>query len=462
MELSSTLPPSLRLRHLWPKADQIELLTRQAQKEEKQNQRKPVKVSLSSFVERTTNFKLDAWQQDLCKRLESLATSTGRRLLICAPPQYGKSVIVSQRFPAWLLGEKPTHRVKVACYNITHATKFGKLIRDLMQSTEYASLFLNPDTQLPKITSAESWSTLGRLSMRDSQPSFKALGLATGFVGEGCDTLIIDDPYASPEEAYSETINKKVHSFWSDTAKPRLNEKTNVVVMFHRYQEYDLAGWLMEQEPDEWELIRYSAVADGQYRHPVTERLYDDPLGRKEGEKLSERFSDTWIASQQQNSFVWLSQFQGRPTAKGGLFFKHEWFEVVGAVPANSRRVWYWDKAGADEGKGDFTVGVLMAKDKDGIFYVEDVVRGQWTANPRNQKIKLTAELSRQKHGSVKHFIEQPPGLAKESTDTVIKLLAGFNAYGDPVRGLSCCFRIHLIGDFFCDLLRVLSLARGL
>jgi hypothetical protein len=62
---------------------------------------------------------------DLCRRLQELATTTGRRLLICAPPQFGKSVIVSQRFPAWLLGEKPTHRVKVACYNVTHATKFG-------------------------------------------------------------------------------------------------------------------------------------------------------------------------------------------------------------------------------------------------------------------------------------------------------------------------------------------------
>lgn len=305
-----------------------------------------------------------------------------------------------------------------------------------MQSDEFEALSDDPLLQLPKITSAENWSTLARLQYRDSQPSFKALGLLTGFVGQGVDTLLIDDPYASPEEAYSEVINKKVHSFWSDTAKPRLNEKTNVVVMFHRYQEYDLAGWLLEQEPDEWELIRYAAVADGEYRHPVTERLYSDPLGRKEGEKLSERFSDAWIKSQQQNSFVWLSQFQGRPTAKGGLYFKSEWFgDVVGAVPANCERVRYWDKAGADEGKGDFTVGLLMAKSPQGIFYIEDVERFQLTAHPRNERIKLVSELDRQKYGNVKIYVEQPPGLAKESTDTVIRMLAGFSAYADVVRG---------------------------
>jgi predicted phage terminase large subunit-like protein len=329
----------------------------------------------------------------------------------------------------------PDHRIKLACYNITHATRFGKIVRDIMQSSEFAALFTNPDLQLPKVTSAESWSTLARLKMRDTQPSFKALGLATGFIGEGADTLLLDDPYASPEEAYSETINGKVHSFWSDTAKPRLNEKTNVVVMFHRYQEYDLAGWLMEQEPDEWELIRYAAVADGQYRHPVTERLYDDPLGRKEGEKLSPRFSDAWIASQQQNSFVWLSQFQGRPTAKGGLFFKSEWFGIVGAVPANCKRVRYWDKAGADEGKGDFTVGLLMAEDANGIFYVEDVERFQLTAHARNERIKQTTELDRQAYGNIQTHVEQPPGLAKESTDEVIRQLKGYSAYADVVRG---------------------------
>jgi len=393
------------------------------------------KARLSSFVEATTVFKLDPWQHDLCERLESLAHTTGRRLLICAPPQYGKSVIVSQRYPAWLLAQKPQERVKLACYNITHATKFSKIVRDLVASDQYQNLFANPDLQLPKVTSSDSWSVAARRTIRDSQPSFKALGLATGFVGEGCDTLIIDDPYASPEDAYSKIINAKVHSFWSDTAKPRLNEKTNAVVMFHRYQEYDLAGWLMEQEPGEWELIRYAAVADGDYKHPVTERLYADPLGREEGERLSPRFSDKWIASQQANSFVWLSQFQGRPTAKGGLFFKSEWFEIVGTVPATVTRVRYWDKAGADEGKGDFTVGVLMARDANGFFYVEDVQRFQLTAFPRNEKIKQTAELDRQRYGNIKTYVEQPPGLAKESTDAVIKLLAGFSAYPDVVRG---------------------------
>src|SRR5262245_23230503 len=89
-------------------------------------------LSLAAFVEETTNFKLEPWQLDLSTRLQELAYTHGRRLLIHAPPQFGKSIIVSQRFPAWMLARQPTSRVKLACHNITHASHFGKITRDLM------------------------------------------------------------------------------------------------------------------------------------------------------------------------------------------------------------------------------------------------------------------------------------------------------------------------------------------
>lgn len=372
----------------------------------------------------------------MCARLEPLRYTRGRRILIHAPPQFGKSIIVSQRLPSYLIGHDPAHRVKNACYNISRATRFGSINRDIMRSPQYAEMFPDPSLRLPKNAGAEDFSTLARLAQLDGQPSFKALGLQTGFVGEGADTLIVDDPYSSPEDAYSETINAKVHRFWSDTAKPRLNENANVVVMFHRYHEYDLAGWLMEQESGTWELWRYAAVADGDYTHNITKRVYEDPLERPEGVKLSPRYSDDWLAQQQKNTFIWYAQFQGRPTARGGLFFKSAWFEIVHAIPAGCKHVRYWDKAGADENKGDWTVGLLMAvHEETGIFYIVDVERFQLTTHPRNNKIKQVAELDRQKYGHVRTYIEQPPGLGKESTDAVVKKLAGFPVGADPVKG---------------------------
>lgn len=392
--------------------------------------------SLPSFVEKTTRHSLDPWQHHLCSVLSTLATSKGRRLLIAAPPQAGKSIIVSQRFPAWLIAQKPTHRVKLACYNITHAARFGRIVRDLMQSGEFAVMFPDPGLRLPVVASTEEWSTSARRSLRDGQPSFKALGLSTGFVGQGVDTLIIDDPYASPQDAYSPIINANTHGFWSDTAKPRLNDDTNVVVMFHRYTETDLAGWLLEQEPNEWELIRYAAIADGDYVHPDTGKVYPDPLGREEGEKFSERFSDEWYETQQLNTFIWLSQFQGRPSAREGGMFKIHHLPVVDVAPAGPevKRIRYWDLGGSDSKKADFTVGCLMSKSTDGLFHVENVERGQWSPKERNEHIRVICEADRLAYGLVPTWIEKVPGLAVEVIDNIVRYLAGYSVHTEMAK----------------------------
>jgi len=211
-----------------------------------------------------------------------------------------------------------------------------------------------------------------------------------------------------------------------------------------RWHEDDLSGWLLEQEKtaedeedrERWHIVNLPAIAEEiePGRFPASCTVEPDwrepggalcperrPVGKLE--KIAKRIGE----------YFWGALFQQRPRPKSGMFFKEEWFQTVSAVPANCQRVRYWDKAGADEGKGDWTVGVLMAKDPDGFFYVEDVVRGQWTAFPRNDKIRSVAESDREKYGRVSIWIEQPPGLAKESTDTIVRLLAGFNVQTDRV-----------------------------
>lgn len=69
-------------------------------------------------------------------------------------------------------------------------------------------------------------------------------------------------------------------------------------------------------------------------------------------------------------------QLQQRPAPEGGGLFKREWFKFVDAAPVTARRVRGWDTAGTELG-GDWTVGVKISE-IDGLFYVEDVVRGQY------------------------------------------------------------------------------------
>jgi predicted phage terminase large subunit-like protein len=379
--------------------------------------------SLAYFVEATVAFKLDAWQHILCRRLSRLATETGQRILVHAPPQIGKSIIVSQRFPAWLLARRPGERIKLAAYNITHATRFARIIRDLMQSREYAELFPDPGLRIPALASAEEWTTAKRSTFRDAQPSFKALGLLTGFVGQGADTLIVDDPYSSPQDAASETIRASVWDFWDATARVRLNDNSNVVVMFHRYHEDDLAGRLWAEGG--WEMLRFPAEWDGDPEWP-------DPLARDLGERLSPRLSDEFLAEQKRSPLIWLGQFQGRPTNKEGLFFKVDRFEFIEAAPKGLRMVRAWDFA-ATAGAGNYTAGVKMGIDHTGRYYVLDVRRDQWSTDDVDRQVLLAARLDGK---MVKIHGPQDPGAAgKKAALAFVRLLAGFGAKTEPVSG---------------------------
>src|SRR5579875_1603160 len=340
-------------------------------------------IALAAFIERTFPWRLDPWQRLLCNRLERLRQEQGARLLIHAPPQVGKSVIVSQRFPAWMLAQKPTLRIKLACYNITHATRFSKINLQLLRDASLHDVF-GPPCRVVEPAQQGMWSTVARTQLRDGQPSFMALGLRTGFVGQGADLLIIDDPYASPQEALSPVIRESVWTFWSAGAKVRIRPETNVVVMFHRYHTEDLAGRLLEEGG--WELLRFSAIYDGEG---------EDPMGRAVGEKLSERLSDAFLEEQQKSPSIWFGQFQGRPMPIGGGLIKGAYFRVIGEeqVPPLKQAVMGVDLAVSAKTSADYTVAFPLGIDAEGTTYLFAPARGQWEPGMGRRAIAQRARL---------------------------------------------------------------------
>jgi predicted phage terminase large subunit-like protein len=119
-----------------------------------------------------------------------------------------------------------------------------------------------------------------------------------------------------------------------------------------------------------------------------------------------------------------------RPTA--GLFFNRAWFDMVPAVSKPAVRVRYWDKAATGNG-GDWSCGVRMAKSAEGLYYVEDVVRGRWSSMERNRIIRATAQTD---GVDVEIVIEQEPGSGgKESAEISVRELAGFIVSAERVTG---------------------------
>jgi predicted phage terminase large subunit-like protein len=321
------------------------------------------------MVERTVNFQLHEWQKIVCETFNQLKTRKGMRLVMHGPPQFGKTILTGQRLPAWLLGVFPSHRVGLACYNIDRAAAHGDVTRQIMLSREYRELFPNPDCHISPIGSSREFFTPARMRERDAQASFVALGLHTGFTGRGLDTLIIDDPYASVAEAYSETTNEAVWRWWTATAKVRLDPEANVICLFHRYHEDDLTGRLLAEGG--WEYYRFPAIADEEG---------NDPTGREPGVLLSTMRTEAFLEDiRERDPQTFLGQFQGIPRPPEGAFFKREWFVTEPTPPRFKRVIRFWDLATKADQRADFTSGVLMGVSGQKVWILDVVrFRAEW------------------------------------------------------------------------------------
>jgi hypothetical protein len=143
-----------------------------------------------------------------------------------------------------------------------------------------------------------------------------------------------------------------------------------------------LLGRFIERVKDV-RVLRYPALAEKHERY----RGEGDPLfpQLKPLDFLLERRKILSEAS-------WESMYQQHPIVVGGGIFPVEKLATLSAVDRSNilKSCRYWDKGGTKAG-GAYTCGVLMHMTKDKSFIIEHVVRGQWSALEREEKIKYWA-----------------------------------------------------------------------
>lgn len=329
------------------------------------------------------------------------------------PPRHGKSELTSKFFPAWFLGTFPDKRVILASYEAEFAARWGAKARELIR--EFGWVF--------GIKPSSASSAKAQWDIEGHRGGMETAGAGGAITGKGADLLIIDDPVKNQEEAASETYRDKIWDWWLSTAYTRLEPDGVAIVIQTRWHEDDLTG----------RILAHSEATGEQWRKAVLPAISDD------GAALwPERFSIEHLERIKRNlgSYWWSALYQQRPAPEDGLIFKRQWFDIVPESPAQvGKAVRYWDKAGTDGG-GDYSVGCLIAE-RDGMFYVADVVRGQWSSMERNRIIEQTAELDKLKYGhKLTIWVEQEPGSGgKESAELTIRQLAGHYVKSERVTG---------------------------
>jgi predicted phage terminase large subunit-like protein len=376
---------------------------------------------LRQFVDKANpRFKFYDHCNLLATVCERVTSGELKRVMIQLPPRHSKSELFSRLFSAYYLHRNPHHFVGINSYSADLAYTLSRAARE--------NYLTCGGTVKDDVAAVKHWET-------GQGGGLWAAGVGGSITGKGFHLGIIDDPLKNAEEAASEVIREKHKEWYSSTFYTRQEPDAAIVIIQTRWHEDDLTGWLLSEEeseqPENWYVVCLPAISEELQHFPETCEVAPDfrkelgtalcPL-RYDEEKLSK-------VRARIGEYHFGALYQQRPSAKQGLFFHVDKLEIVDAAPADARRARGWDKA-ATAGGGDWTAGTKIAKDKDGIFYIEDVVHGQWDTAARDRTIRQTAELDGR---ACKQVGEQEPGSGgKESAQNFIRLLSGYPVTTEP------------------------------
>mgnify|MGYP003300529764 CR=1 FL=1 len=193
----------------------------------------------------------------------------------------------------------------------------------------------------------------------------------------GC--LIIDDPNkASSVKSQAELQNTV--DYFNNTLKSRLNNqaKTPIIVIMQRLALEDLTGYLLENEADDWDIIKLQGLNE-----ETGEALWEEKYPAAELLKLKKV-----------NPFVYYGQYQQEPIVVGGSVIKTEWFRFYDPKDAYDYQFTFItsDTAQKKGEANDFSVFSFWGKTFDNRLHLIDKVKGKWEADELRQQVKLCWE----------------------------------------------------------------------
>lgn len=271
--------------------------------------------------------------------------------MIFMPPRHGKSELASKRFPAWCLGRDPKRQIIAASYNSDLANDFGRNVRNLVAEPEFSQVF-------PCVTLAPDSQAANRMNTNKGG-TYVAAGVGTAVTGRGAHIALIDDPFKDREEADSERRRELVWDWYRSTLYTRLMPGGAVVLIQTRWHEDDLAGRILDQEGDQWEVLELPAL------HPKRGALWPEWYN----EEALERIKAT-IGPRE-----WSALYQQQPQPDEGTFFKREWFDEWEELP--ECRYYMTSDYAVTDGGGDYTVLTIWGIDSAGDIYRAAQWKGQ-------------------------------------------------------------------------------------
>jgi predicted phage terminase large subunit-like protein len=375
------------------------------------------------------------WQEDVAKHLmifwRDLCAGRRPALVLQAPPQHGKTEQVMD-FISWVAGKNPDLKTIFGSYSEELGIRVNLSLQRMFDSKCYRTVF--GKTRINDSNTARETGENARWLRNNSiieyvgqNGSFRNTTVMGQINGMGLDLGVIDDPIKGRAEASSKAIRDKTWNWFTDDFFGRFSNNAGFLMIMTRWHLDDPCGRWLEHFP-QTKVLRYSAIAE-----------QDEPH-RKAGIPLFPEFKSLEFLEARRRVLTtagWESIYQQKPIASGGDMFPVERFNIIGSINRSQvkRSIRYVDKAGTVDG-GSYTAAALVHEMKDGTTVVEDMIRGQWSALVRDQRIMQAAIADDAVCQRYQIWFEQEPGSGgKESAEDSARKFKEFSVHLDKVTG---------------------------
>ena len=331
-----------------PQAEQEKLLEQVSQYRDAVKREKAQKSFMAFVHEMWPGFIHGRHHALMAKKFEEIAEGKLKRLIINMPPRHTKSEFASNMLPAWFLGKYPDKKVIQTSNTADLAVGFGRKVRNLVDSEQYAKIFPNVALRADS-KAAGRWAT-------NHNGDYFAIGVGGTVTGKGADLLIIDDPHSEQEARLAQsdpTVFDNVYEWYTSGPRQRLQPGGAIIIVMTRWSDKDLTGRVLKSDNTDWELIELPAIM------PSGNPLWPEFWSLSELEALKEELPP----------YKWNAQYQQKPTGEEGAIVKRDWWKrwERDRPPRCEYIIQSWDTAFTKSQRADYSACTTW-----GVFYKDE------------------------------------------------------------------------------------------
>lgn len=227
------------------------------------------------------------WHHEMiADKLMEVVNGRCKRLIIQMPPRSGKSRLVSELFPSWVLGRAPSKEIILASYSEGLSKEFGGRSRDLAKETVFKAIFGNELRKDKR--SMGNWALTGT---DHGKGGMRSVGLNGSITGKGANIFIVDDPIRNRKDADSKGIRDTIWQNFRSAVDTRLTPNDSIIIVLTTWHLDDLIGRIRANLKEHrltlekrWDIIKLPALAIEDERWEANGAIYK----RKTGEALWE------------------------------------------------------------------------------------------------------------------------------------------------------------------------------